>query len=169
MRADPLTVEEGMKLGVEDTVKISATRQLYGTTKACYISRQLSGNVGRIFGLEKPSEIETTSENKEEDETIVLLERQIGEARADCLTHPVPTPEMPLGSCFNHTWVWSGGIVGSSVCCTACSGRFKTEDEAMEKGPAQRKVRKLKDLTAKLESRRQELAREARKAKKANT
>lgn len=31
-RADPLTVEEGMKLGIEDTVRISAARQAYGTS-----------------------------------------------------------------------------------------------------------------------------------------
>lgn len=41
-RADPLTVEEGMKLGIEDTVRISAARQVYGTSKKRYEVMYLS-------------------------------------------------------------------------------------------------------------------------------
>lgn len=165
MRPEPLTIEEGMKLGVEDTVKISATRQLYGTRKARYVIKQLSGDIGQIFGLEKPTENKLAFENKEEDEIIVLLEGQLAEARADCLAHPVPTPQRALGSCFNHAWIWSDGV-GGSVYCTTCSGIFATEEDAIESGIAQRKARKLKDLEAKLKSRRQELSSASMKGKK---
>ncbi|KZP24170.1 hypothetical protein FIBSPDRAFT_857623 [Athelia psychrophila] len=52
-RVDPLTVEEGMKLGVEDTVRISATRQVYGIGKARYDAKYLADDLGEIFSLEK--------------------------------------------------------------------------------------------------------------------
>ncbi|KZP20415.1 hypothetical protein FIBSPDRAFT_1022597 [Athelia psychrophila] len=60
-RADPLTVEEGMKLGVEDAVRISAARQVYGTGTARYESQYLAGDLGEIFRLEQPSGEGTTS------------------------------------------------------------------------------------------------------------
>ncbi|KZP28756.1 hypothetical protein FIBSPDRAFT_693229, partial [Athelia psychrophila] len=55
-RADPLTVEEGMKLGVEDIIRISTARQVYGCAKARYEAKHLSKDLGDIFGLEKPIE-----------------------------------------------------------------------------------------------------------------
>ncbi|KZP24164.1 hypothetical protein FIBSPDRAFT_951467 [Athelia psychrophila] len=54
-RADPLTMEEGMKLGVEDTVRISAARQLYGIGEARHETKYLAGDLGEIFKLGKPS------------------------------------------------------------------------------------------------------------------
>ncbi|KZP28656.1 hypothetical protein FIBSPDRAFT_246260 [Athelia psychrophila] len=48
-RADSLTVEEGMKLGVEDIIRISAARQAYGCAKARYETKHLSGDLGDIF------------------------------------------------------------------------------------------------------------------------
>ncbi|KAF7973593.1 hypothetical protein HWV62_14888 [Athelia sp. TMB] len=55
-RADPLTLEEGMKLGVEDTVRISATRELYGCGKPSHETASLSRDLKDIFGLVQPSE-----------------------------------------------------------------------------------------------------------------
>ncbi|KZP04949.1 hypothetical protein FIBSPDRAFT_666410, partial [Athelia psychrophila] len=55
-RANPLTVEEGMKLGVEDIIKISAVRQVYGCAKARYDAKHLLNDLGDIFGLEKVAE-----------------------------------------------------------------------------------------------------------------
>lgn len=43
-----------MKLGVEDMMKISAARQLYGRGKARHERKYLSGDIGEIFGLERP-------------------------------------------------------------------------------------------------------------------
>jgi hypothetical protein len=50
-RADPLTVDEGKKLGVENIIKISAARQVYGCAKARYETKHLSGDLGDIFKL----------------------------------------------------------------------------------------------------------------------
>ncbi|KZP08362.1 hypothetical protein FIBSPDRAFT_703036, partial [Athelia psychrophila] len=55
-RADPLTIEEGMKLGVEDIIRVSAARQIYGCAKARYEAKHLSNDLADIFGLEKPVE-----------------------------------------------------------------------------------------------------------------
>lgn len=57
-RLDPLTVEEGMRLGIRDTVKISAIRQAYGTSKPRFPSTLLPGDLDKIISLSSKSECE---------------------------------------------------------------------------------------------------------------
>lgn len=53
-RIDPLTVEEGARLGMEDAMRILAERQLYETGRASHNARYLSGDLGQIFELLRP-------------------------------------------------------------------------------------------------------------------
>ncbi|KAF7981376.1 hypothetical protein HWV62_33855 [Athelia sp. TMB] len=77
LRSDPLTVEEGMKLGVEDTVRISAAREVYGCAKPHHDKVSLSRDLKGIFGLQKPSEIrKADNTGSEEDAARELSEGQ---------------------------------------------------------------------------------------------
>ncbi|KAF7981366.1 hypothetical protein HWV62_33835 [Athelia sp. TMB] len=51
MRVDPLTMEEGMKLGLEDAIRISAARQIYGCAEPRHKLAYLSQDLREIFGL----------------------------------------------------------------------------------------------------------------------
>ncbi|KZP06387.1 hypothetical protein FIBSPDRAFT_842179 [Athelia psychrophila] len=88
-RADPLTVEEGMKLGVEDIIKISAARQVYGCAKARYETKHFSGDLGGIFGLEKPSE-ELSVGSTDIEDAINILEDQVVAVQAEFAAFPTP-------------------------------------------------------------------------------
>ncbi|KZP15366.1 hypothetical protein FIBSPDRAFT_750398 [Athelia psychrophila] len=83
-RADPLTLKEGMRLGVEDTVRISAARQVYGTCKARYETECLAGDLGDIFSLDRSSE-GTFSFMDGEEKIINILEGQVVEAPVEYL------------------------------------------------------------------------------------
>ncbi|KZP11871.1 hypothetical protein FIBSPDRAFT_937307 [Athelia psychrophila] len=89
-RADPLNLEEGRRLGVEDTVRISAARQVYGTCKARYETECLAGDLGDIFSLGKSSEGNVSSMNSEE-KVIYILEGQVMEARVEYLATSTST------------------------------------------------------------------------------
>lgn len=105
-----------MKLGVEDTVKISAARQLYGIGKARYDAKYLPGDKGEIFGLETFSEDDTASKNKEGDDIIKAFRAQVVTARADVMALSLPTPLTPMGDCLDHDWRYKKG------CSTGCLG-----------------------------------------------
>ncbi|KZP11859.1 hypothetical protein FIBSPDRAFT_799853 [Athelia psychrophila] len=92
-RADPLTMEEGVKLGVEDTVKISAARQLYGIGKARYDVKHLSGDLAEIFRLEMPAESVLSGE----EDAIKVLEPQPPEAWKEYLASQF----IAVGICTN--------------------------------------------------------------------
>jgi len=157
-RADPLTLEEGMKLGVEDTVRVSAARQLYGTGAARYDAKYLTGDLGEIFRLEQLSDGGPTSVDREE-EMIKALEAQIAEARAELLASPTP----PVGACLDQILDEEAfGLFEDYTDCGSCGGcklisdtikEGNTKKEAMEE-----KERQLGDLKSKLEARRQEPA-----------
>lgn len=51
VRDEPLTLEDGMRLGMEDVIKISATRQCIHREPACLPST-LSNSIREVFGLE---------------------------------------------------------------------------------------------------------------------
>ncbi|KAF7986993.1 hypothetical protein HWV62_69 [Athelia sp. TMB] len=88
-REAPLTVEEGIRLGVEDVVRIAAARQAYGCTKPRFETRHLARDVGEIFGLEQPV-AENSSDTSDEDEAIKDLEVEVAYAQAACLALPSP-------------------------------------------------------------------------------
>ncbi|KZP22477.1 hypothetical protein FIBSPDRAFT_859544 [Athelia psychrophila] len=89
-RADPLTVGEGMKLGVEDIIRISAARQVYGCAKARYETKHLSEDLGDIFRLEKPAEELGVSPADIEENAIKILEGQVVTAQAEFEAFPSP-------------------------------------------------------------------------------
>lgn len=89
-RADPLTVEEGMKLGVEDVIRISAARQVYGCAKARYEVKHLSSDLGDIFGLEKAVKEASVCSTDAEESAIKILEGQVVTAQAEFAAFPTP-------------------------------------------------------------------------------
>ncbi|KZP27875.1 hypothetical protein FIBSPDRAFT_817855 [Athelia psychrophila] len=91
-RADPLTVEEGLRLGVEDIIKISSARQVYGYAKARYEAKHLSKDLGDIFGLEKSVEELSAGSADAEESAINILEDQVATVQAEIAAFPTPTP-----------------------------------------------------------------------------
>ncbi|KAF7981375.1 hypothetical protein HWV62_33853 [Athelia sp. TMB] len=68
LRVEPLTVKEGLTLGVEDTVRISAAREVYGCGKPRLETTSLSGDLNQIFGFGRPSEDGSAEDtNRDED------------------------------------------------------------------------------------------------------
>ncbi|KZP22476.1 hypothetical protein FIBSPDRAFT_952848 [Athelia psychrophila] len=94
MRADPLTVEEGMKLGVEDIIRISAARQVYVCAKARYEAKHLSNDLGDIFGLEKPIEEVGVGSTDIEETAVKILEDKVVTAQAEFIAFS--TPAQPI-------------------------------------------------------------------------
>ncbi|KAF7979223.1 hypothetical protein HWV62_43178 [Athelia sp. TMB] len=76
-REAPLTVEEGIRLGVEDVVRIAAARQAYGCGKPRFEKRHLAHDIWEIFGLERPAEEENDTDTGDEDEAIRALEVEV--------------------------------------------------------------------------------------------
>ncbi|KZP24169.1 hypothetical protein FIBSPDRAFT_822589 [Athelia psychrophila] len=155
-RADPLTLEEGMKLGVEDTVRISAARQVYGTCKARFEPKYLAGDLGEIFRLEEPSVGGPPSTNSEED-TIKALEEQVAEAQTEFLASPTP----PAGACTDprDTYDSRGIYYGRITSCGSCGGcKPESNERRVKREAKEEKERQLGDLKSKLEERRQDLA-----------
>ncbi|KZP11865.1 hypothetical protein FIBSPDRAFT_870886 [Athelia psychrophila] len=148
-RADPLTVEEGMKLGVEDVVRISAARQVYGTSKARHESKYLAGDLGEIFRLEQPSRGRPTSTDGKEEDAIEVLEARVAEARTEYLASSTHV------SCRDPGYHAGYGYTVTQRCpyCAPESDEQRGKKEAMEK-----QERQLGDLKSKLEERQKELA-----------
>ncbi|KZP20422.1 hypothetical protein FIBSPDRAFT_954584 [Athelia psychrophila] len=100
-----MNLEEGRRLGVEDTVRISAARQVYGTCKARYETECLTGDLGDIFSLGKSSEGNVSSMNGEE-KVINILKGQVMEARVEYLATSTPTGRGRSNSqCGNYSSV----------------------------------------------------------------
>jgi len=63
-RKEPLTQQEGIRLGVENVVRISAVRQVYGLGVPRYEPVLLSSDLSKIFGLDKmQQELHGTSDD----------------------------------------------------------------------------------------------------------
>ncbi|KZP11872.1 hypothetical protein FIBSPDRAFT_870900, partial [Athelia psychrophila] len=147
IRADPLTLEEGTKLGVEDTVRISAVRQVYGTSKARYEVKYLAGDLKEVFRLEQPSVGGPTSTDDEED-AIKTLEAQVAEARVEYLAGSVRSCATSLNS---HNRIRSM----TTQRCVHCYPEL--DEQRVKREATEEKERQLGELKSKLEERQQEL------------
>ena len=148
-REDPLTVEEGMKLGVEDIIKISAARQAYGYAKSRFETKYLSQDLGDIFGLEGNSEVQGIGPMDDEDTAIKTLEGEVSDAQAAFLVIPAPPGGVQCDFLF-----CSGTAYDSGPTCAGCRVRCKPEIEyILKKVDKEEKERRLKDLTDKRQQR----------------
>ncbi|KZP04645.1 hypothetical protein FIBSPDRAFT_878285 [Athelia psychrophila] len=154
-RADPLTVEEGMKLGVEDIVRISAARQVYGCSKARYETKHLAEDLGEIFRLERPSEEGCVGYADNEDDAINILEDQVVAAQTELAVFPTPTKRRcgyasaGFALCANSN---------RSPQCTSCLAPAESDEGRLKREDKEDKERRLKDLTEKREARQRGLA-----------
>ncbi|KZP17559.1 hypothetical protein FIBSPDRAFT_830342 [Athelia psychrophila] len=149
-RADPLTVEEGMKLGVEDIIKISAARQVYGCAKARYETKHLSGDLGVIFKLEKPFEERSVGSTDIEDDSINILEDQIVAVQAELAAFPTPATTICQNyPNQNYRCADYGYGITHSNCCPACRGPTESDERRLKREDKEDKERRLKDLKEK--------------------
>ncbi|KZP04947.1 hypothetical protein FIBSPDRAFT_1054357 [Athelia psychrophila] len=147
-RADPLTVEEGMKLGVEDVIRISAARQVYGCAKARYEAKHLSNDLGDIFGLEKPLEQVSVGSTDVEQSAIKILENQVVIVQAEFAAFPTPArnpcqwipQENPNATCASRGF---DPVVGRT--CASCLTRGGSNEWRLKREDKENKERRLKD------------------------
>ncbi|KAF7973594.1 hypothetical protein HWV62_14890 [Athelia sp. TMB] len=158
MRADPLTLKEGMKLGVEDTVRISAARQVYGCAKPRHEATYLSHDLREIFGLVKPSEIEKSSDaDHEEDVAICELESEIAAVEADLLADPVP----PATRCLSQIVIrYNCGHPVYGACGSCASCKPESEERRLKREGKEGKERQVKAYRESREGRREERAKQ---------
>lgn len=139
-------------MGIEDTVKISAARQLYGTSKARYDIKYISGDLGEIFGLVKP-----LGGNIELDEgaehALKALEKEIADAEKKVVDNSSDWVSfVGCGSNVGDRHNWSNKNDRSSAYCKWCNIRAN----ALQSGSAGGEIeRQLTDLKSKLETKRQ--------------
>ncbi|KZP17930.1 hypothetical protein FIBSPDRAFT_864292 [Athelia psychrophila] len=157
-RADPLTVEEGMKLGVEDIIRISAARQAYGCGKARYETRHLSDDLGDIFGLEKPFEEVSVGYADIEDDAIKILEDQVVAAQAELAAFPSPAgkPDQIFSNGYYYC-ATSGDTYHISNPCSCCRVSPESDEERLKREDKEEKARRLKDLKEKRDVRQRDL------------
>ncbi|KZP19786.1 hypothetical protein FIBSPDRAFT_862262 [Athelia psychrophila] len=155
-RADPLTVEEGMKLGVEDIIKISAARQVYGCGKARYETRHLTEDLGDIFGLERPFEAASVGCPDIEDNAINILEDQVVAAQAELAAFPTPAKRRCsyAGSGYSYECV----NCNRTPRCASCLAPRESDEGRLKREDKEDKERRLKDLKAKRDARQRDLA-----------
>ncbi|KZP06380.1 hypothetical protein FIBSPDRAFT_1053561 [Athelia psychrophila] len=156
-RADPLTVEEGMKLGVEDIIRISAARQAYGCAKARYETKHLSGDLGDIFKLEKP-ELSVGSTDIEEN-AINILEDQVVAVQAEFAAFPTPVKRTcsPYGG-QGYDCATSNSIHYNRNPCAGCRAPPVEPDERrLKREDKEDKERQLKDLREKRDVKQRDL------------
>ncbi|KZP28763.1 hypothetical protein FIBSPDRAFT_817188 [Athelia psychrophila] len=137
---DPLTVEEGMKLGVEDIIRISAARQVNGCAEARYEVKHLSDDLGDIFKLEKPVEEVGVSSVDVEESAIKILEDQVTTVQAEFAALPTPAQTC----CMDHShnsYSWHD----SSLCAT-CHVSKESDERRLKREDKEDKERCLKDL-----------------------
>jgi len=157
-REDPLTVEEGIVLGVEDVIKISAARQVYGYAKSRFEGKHFAQDLSEIFGLggsagaQSPGPADAT----EEEEDIRTLEREVTAAQEALAA----LPATPI-----QWYCEEDGRMTSASCgdyyCSSCKNppvetmehkRGRTDKESKEQqlnGKRQKKQQRLQDLAAK--------------------
>lgn len=153
-RADPLTLEEGMKLGIEDTVRISTARQVYGISSKRYEVKYLAGDLGEIFGLGKPEDNGIVTEN--EEDAIKVLETKIAQAQNKYQADAPPI----AGTCTNPVYTGNGAGTHSyhyDKCgsCGGCKPKSAKQREAREAKEEQE--RQLVDLKLKFKNKWQEM------------
>ncbi|KZP28772.1 hypothetical protein FIBSPDRAFT_779706 [Athelia psychrophila] len=154
-RADPLTVEEGMKLGVEDIIRISTAREVYGCAKARYETKHLSNDLGDIFGLEKLFEEVSVGSADVEESAINILEYQVVTVQAEFAAFPTPAQTRcedyyPNGTCVSHN-------NNPSVYCTGCRAPKESEERRLKREDKEDKERCLKDLKEKRDVKQRDL------------
>ncbi|KAF7973585.1 hypothetical protein HWV62_14872 [Athelia sp. TMB] len=140
MRADPLTMEEGMKLGWEDAIRISTARQVYGCAKPRHETAYLSQDLREIFGLVKPSESEKIEDSdRKEDDAIIILEKEIDAAEMD-----IP----PVMACMNEividTDCWGNNTYGPCRSCPAC--KPESDEQRLNREVKEVKEKQVKAL-----------------------
>ncbi|KZP28654.1 hypothetical protein FIBSPDRAFT_947479 [Athelia psychrophila] len=147
-RADPLTVEEGMKLGVEDIIRISAARQIYGCAKGRYEAKHLSKDLGDIFGLEKSVEEASVGSVDGEERAIKNLQDQVVTVQAEFAAFPAPAntvcdrwPHAPQYNCRANGY--------SSSLCASCQAPKESDERRLKREDKEDKERRLKDLKEK--------------------
>ncbi|KZP28768.1 hypothetical protein FIBSPDRAFT_1039494 [Athelia psychrophila] len=150
-RADPLTVEEGMKLGVEDSIRISAARQVYGCAKARYEIKHLPGDLGDIFKLEKPCEELSVGFADVEEGAIKILEDQVMTVQAELAAFPAPTPTTQTCQWYynqpSRVTCASQGHLPSQSCARCQVPNISESDERrLKREDKEDKERRLKDL-----------------------
>ncbi|KZP28774.1 hypothetical protein FIBSPDRAFT_947595 [Athelia psychrophila] len=155
-RADPLTVEEGVKLGVEDVIRISAARQVYGCAKARYETKHLSNDLGVIFKLEKPIEEVGVGSADVEGSAIKILEAQVVAVRAEFAAFPAPTQtpcqwtSVPTITCIT---------TGCPNLCPGCQASKASESDKrrLKREDNEDKERHLEALKEKRDARQRDL------------
>ncbi|KZP22519.1 hypothetical protein FIBSPDRAFT_859566 [Athelia psychrophila] len=158
-RADPLTVEEGMKLGVEDIIRISAARQVYGCAKARYEVKHFSNDLGDIFGLENTVEEASVSFADDEENAIKILEDEVVTVQAEFEAFPTPTQtpcQWPGYS--NHpdiTCITRGHF--SYQICAGCQAPKESDERRLKREDKEDKERRLKDLKKKRDVKQRDL------------
>ncbi|KZP05987.1 hypothetical protein FIBSPDRAFT_966826 [Athelia psychrophila] len=150
-RADPLTVEEGMKLGVEDTVKISAARQVYGYAKARCGTKLLSEDLGDIFKLEKPFEGVSVGSTDIEDNAINILEDQVVAVQAEFAAFPTPAKTVcnnwPNGGAYCCATTGNSYYIDNP--CAGCRASEESDEQRLKREDKEDKEKRLKDLKEK--------------------
>ena len=160
-RTDPLTLEEGMKLGVEDCIRIAAARQAYGCGQARFETQYLAQDLGEIFGLEGggvgPADVD--------DEAIVALESEVYDAEAALPALPAP-PALPVwGEYDDDTFdsvTWESPCGDGPTCgyygdiCKPVE--IEIEERRLKREDKEAQVRRLQDLKDHRQQRQRELA-----------
>ncbi|KAF7970472.1 hypothetical protein HWV62_33891 [Athelia sp. TMB] len=170
MRETSLTVEEGIKLGVEDVVKISAARQAYGCGKSRFERKYLSEDLEDIFGLDpsKPGLTQTGGRatgkkqkqrnaqgvgytNDEDEAAIKALESEVAEAQAALLALPAPPTGGPCPTYRNTSL--------PQLRCEKCASckPAETEEHRLKREDKEEKERCLRKLRGKRQQSNQEL------------
>ncbi|KZP29277.1 hypothetical protein FIBSPDRAFT_851657 [Athelia psychrophila] len=125
-RTDPLTLEEGMMLGMKETVRISAIRQLYGQCTGSFHPYFLAGDIKEILNL---GDVESEKAARE------VLEREEIEIQAAFGNWMRETrPPLPLRFCTSPVYRGdsSKGTAGTYATCGMCSTCRKQLQELQE-------------------------------------
>ncbi|KZP17544.1 hypothetical protein FIBSPDRAFT_830314 [Athelia psychrophila] len=157
-RADPLTDEEGMKLGVEDIIKISAARQAYGCAKAHYETRHLSEDLGDIFGLENPFEELSVGSTDIEEDAINNLEDQAVAVQAEFAAFPTLATAACIKFYNPNTCATHSISYYRDNPCSGCKVANELDERRLKREDKEDRERHLKDLKEKRDVRQRGLA-----------
>ncbi|KAF7970474.1 hypothetical protein HWV62_23889 [Athelia sp. TMB] len=171
-REDSLTLQEGMKLGVQDVIKISAARQAYGCGKSRFETKYLSEDLGDIFGLDpsktgprpiatggkagekqKKRNAKSSGNVDDEDDAIKALEGEVSDAQ---------TAFQALAAGDGYCGMYPGEYMeyGPGSHCIYCGTECKSEIEEyrLKREDKEKKERQLKNLIDKRQQMQKELA-----------
>ncbi|KZP22511.1 hypothetical protein FIBSPDRAFT_787147 [Athelia psychrophila] len=151
-RSDPLTIEEGMKLGMEDSIRISAARQVYGCVTARYETKHLSTDLGDLFGLGKLAEEVSFGFADAEANAIKVLEDQVTTVQAEFAAFPTPAQTY----CMDHSHNISFVCADSATCAT-CHAPKELSERRLKREDKEDKERRLKDLKEKRDAKPRDL------------